>query len=133
MLLSCTENEKVILEFSIAEGEPAHNLAEMVFDPTGEILYLHDEVLVNQFDVESAAVVMRQGRPAVELILKSEGVNKFKELTAQNVGKRCGMVLNGNLLSVPIIRDTISGGRAIITGIFTETETENIARGLNQH
>jgi SecD/SecF fusion protein len=88
---------------------------------------------VNESHVDSAFVVMRQGRPAVELILTSEGANKFKELTAQNVGKRCGMVLNGNLLSVPIIRDTISGGRAIITGIFTETEAENIAKGLNQH
>ncbi|MCW8803626.1 MAG: hypothetical protein OQK57_04440 [Ignavibacteriaceae bacterium] len=133
ILFACSEPETITLEFRIAEDESALGLTEMVFSPTGENFYLHNKVMVNESHVDSAFVVMRQGRPAVELILTSEGANKFKELTAQNVGKRCGMVLNGNLLSVPIIRDTISGGRAIITGIFTETEAENIAKGLNQH
>jgi preprotein translocase subunit SecD len=132
ILFACSENENVTLEFRIAEDEPAPNLAEMVFEPTGEIFYLHNKVLVNQHDVESAAVVMQQERPAVELILTSEGAKKFKRLTANNVGKRCAMVLNGELLSAPVIRDTISGGRAIINGIFTEAEAENIAVGLNK-
>ena len=132
MLLACSENEKVKLEFRIAEDEPAPDLIEIVFEPTGEIFYLHNEILVNQFDVESATVVMQQELPAVELILTSKGTKKFKELTAQNIGKRCGMILNGKLLSAPIIRDTIPGGRAIITGIFTKSEAETIANGLNK-
>ena len=133
ILLACSENEKVVLEFRIAEDEPAADLTEIAFEPTGEIFYLHNEVLINQNDVASSTVVEQQGRPAVELILTSEGTKKFRELTAQNVGKRCGMVLNGNLLSAPIIRDTISVGRAIITGIFTRTEAEAIANGLMQN
>ncbi len=133
ILLACSENEQPKLEFRIAEDHPAPDLTEMVFEPTGKTFYLHKEVMVNQFDVEFAAVVMQQGRPAVELILTSEGAKKFEELTVQNVGKRCGMVLNGKVLSAPIIRDTNSVGRAIITGIFTETEAEAIAKGLTQH
>lgn len=133
MLYACSENKKAELEFRIAEDSPATNLTEMVFEPTGEIFYLHDEVLINQYDVESSAVVIQQGRPAVEVILTSEGTKKFEELTAQNVGKRCGMILNGKLLSAPLIRDTISGGRAIINGIFTTAEAEKIANGLTQH
>ena len=132
ILFGCTENEKVALEFRIAEDEPAADLTEMVFEPTGDTFYLYNKVLFNQHDVESAGVVNQQGRPAVELILTSEGAKKFEELTAQNVGKRCAMVLNGKLLSAPTIRDTISGGRAIINGIFTEAEAEDIAKGLNK-
>jgi preprotein translocase subunit SecD len=132
ILFGCTENEKVTLEFRIAEDEPAPDLTEIAFEPTGETFYLHNEVLVNQHDVESAAVMMQQGQSAVELILTSEGAEKFKELTAQNVGKRCAMVLNGKFLSAPVIRDTILGGRAIINGIFTEAEAEDIAKGLNK-
>jgi preprotein translocase subunit SecD len=133
MLLACSESEKVSLEFRIAEDKPGSDLTETVFEPTGETFYLHNEVLLNQYDVESAAVVTQQGRPAVELFLTTEGIKKFKELTAQNVGKRCGMVLNGKLLSAPIIKDTISGDRAIITGYLTEAEAESIAKGLSQH
>jgi preprotein translocase subunit SecD len=132
ILFACSENENVTLEFRIAEDEPAADLTEIVFEPTGEIFYLQNEVLVKQYDVESASVLTQQGRPAVELILTSEGTKKFKELTANNVGKRCAMILNGELLSAPVIRDTISGGRAIITGNFTEAEAETIAKGLTK-
>ena len=132
VLSACSENEKVVLEFRIAEEEPAPNLTEMVFKPTGKIFYLHDKVLVDQSDIESAVVTIQNGHPAVELILTSRGTKTFEKLTAQNVGKRCGMVVSGKLLSAPIIRDTISGGRAIISGIFTESEAETIANGLNK-
>ena len=46
------------------------------------------------------------------------------------MGKHCAMVLNGKLLSAPIIRDTIPGGCAIINGIFTVDEAESIAKDL---
>ena len=130
ILLACSKPEKVALEFRIAEDEPAPNLTEMVFEPTGNIFYLHNEVLLNQNDVKSAAVVTQQERPVVELILTPEGAIKFKDLTAKNIGKKCAMVLNGKLLSAPVIRDTIPGGRAIINGIFTKSEAEAIASGL---
>ena len=132
ILLACSDNEKFTLEFRIAEEKSIADLTEILFEPTGEIFYLHNKVLINQYDIESASVVNQEGRPAVELILTSEGAKKFEELTAQHVGKLCGMVLNGKLLSAPIIRDTISGGRVIISGIFTESEAEDIANGLTK-
>lgn len=104
----------------------------MVFSLTGENFYLHNEILVDQSNVDSAMVTTHNGRPAVELLLTSEGTTKFQMLTGSNIGKRCGMVLNGQLVSVPIIRDTIRVGRAIIVGDFTEAETLLIAQGLNQ-
>ena len=132
ILIACSDNKKVTLEFRIAEDKPAAELTEILFEPTGESFYLHNEVLLNQYDVESASVVNQLGQPSVELILTSEGAKKFAFSTAQNIGKRCGMMLNGKLLSAPTIRDTISGGRAVISSIFTESEAEAIAKGLNE-
>jgi preprotein translocase subunit SecD len=129
---ACSEPETITLEFRIAEDEPAQGLTEMVFSLTGENFYLHNEILVDQSNVDSAMVTTHNGRPAVELLLTSEGTTKFQMLTGSNIGKRCGMVLNGQLVSAPIIRDTIKVGRAIIVGDFTEAETLLIAQGLNQ-
>ena len=131
-LLGCSDNDQVILEFRIAEDEPAPGLLEMTIFPTGESFYLHDEVLMNQADVDSAFAVMPDGRPAVELLLTSEGAKKLEELTERNMGKRCGIVLNGQLLSVPRIMAPIHGGRAILTGDFTEEEALRIASGLSR-
>ncbi len=129
---ACSKIDRVTLEFRIAENEPAPGLTEMVFDPTGESFYLHKEVLINESDVDSAIVIVQAGRPAIELLLTAEGTSKFEELTTRNVGKKCGMVLNGQLVSAPIIRAPISVGRAIVAGNFTESEARSVAQGLNQ-
>jgi preprotein translocase subunit SecD len=132
VFFACSEPETITLEFRIAEDESAPGLTEMVFSPTGESFYLHNEVLVNESHVDSAFVVMHSGRPAVELLLTAEGTSKFEELTTNNVGKKCGMILDGELVSAPIIRAPITVGRAIIAGDFTEAEVQRIARVLSQ-
>lgn len=129
--VSCSDSNQVELEFRIAEDEPVPGSVEMEFPPTGELFYLHDEVLLDEGDVDSAFVISQEGRPAVELILTSEGARKFGELTEQNVGKRCGMVLHGKLVSAPRIMAPIHVGRAIIVGDFAEEEAQRIAQSLS--
>ncbi len=131
-LLGCSEPNQVTLEFRIAEDEPAPGLTELVFEPTGERFYLHDEVLVDQSDVDSAVAVMQDGRWAVEVVLTSVGTHRFEELTERNMGKRCGIVLNGHLVSAPRIVAPIRVGRAIVTSEFTEEEARRVARGLSR-
>ena len=120
------------LEFRIAEDEPAPGLTEMEFGPTGERFYLHDEVLVDQSDIDSAVVITHNGRTAVELLLTSVGTQKFEELTERNVGKRCGIFLNSQLVSAPRIMVPVRSGRAIVTSDFTEAEARRIAQGLSR-
>jgi preprotein translocase subunit SecD len=42
------------------------------------------------------------------------------------------MVVDGTLLSAPVIRDTILFGRAQITGDFSEQEAERLADALSR-
>ncbi len=130
-LLACSERNDVTLEFRVAEDAPANGLSEMLFAQTGERFYLHDEVLVTQADVDSALVVTQAERSAVKLILTPQGTAKFAELTEQNIGKRCGVVLDGKLVSAPRIMAPILEGRMIVTGDFTESEANRIVRGLS--
>ena len=126
----CSEQGQVSLEFRIAEDEPASDLTEMVFEMTGEKFYLHNEVLVDQTDIDTAFVTKQNDRPAVLLILTPEGKNKFEKLTENNIGKRCAMILDGELVSAPRIMATISEGRALLSGNFTEAEAREIAGKL---
>jgi preprotein translocase subunit SecD len=129
--VGCSKPEQVTLEFRIAEEEPAPGLSELAFHLTGEHLYVHDEVLLSQADVDSAVVTMQQGRPAVELIFTPDGGEKLGQMTQHNVGKRCAMFLDGDLVSAPRIMAAIHVGRAIIAGDFTEAEARRIAHGLS--
>ena len=66
----------------------------------------------------------------VALQFDSEGAATFGKLTEAYVGKRFAIVLDGKVQSAPQIREAIHGGRASITGNFTEEEARNLASVL---
>jgi SecD/SecF fusion protein len=66
----------------------------------------------------------------VQLKFDSEGAKKFGEITAAHKGHRFAIVLDGVVISAPVIRDAIYGGDAIITGKFDETEARGLASVL---
>lgn len=69
--------------------------------------------------------------PQVLLEFNSEGAEIFKELTEKNVGKRLAIFIDDVLISAPVVREPISGGKAQITGRFTTDEAKTLARNLN--
>jgi preprotein translocase subunit SecD len=125
-----SNDREVKLEFRIVETEPAEGLAEMTFPGTGESLYLHDEILLSNADVDTARVTTLNGRPAVEVIMTEDGAKKFALLTRKNIGKRVGILVDGKLVTAPVIRSQIFRGKALINGDFTREEAERIAKGI---
>ncbi len=64
---------------------------------------------------------------AVTLKFNSKGARKFDRLTAQHVGERFAIILEGVVMSAPVIRERIPGGTAQITGSFTPQEAHDLA------
>ena len=65
--------------------------------------------------------------PIVGVTFDSKGAREFEQITGANVGKRMAIVLDGTVYSAPVIRDRISGGRAVIEGVFTTNEANDLA------
>jgi preprotein translocase subunit SecD len=55
------------------------------------------------------------------------GAQKFGKATQDNVGRIFAIVLDGKVISAPVIRSAILGGSGIITGSFTTTETRDLS------
>jgi preprotein translocase subunit SecD len=69
------------------------------------------------------------GARAVGFKLKSEGGKLFGDYTTKNVGNFFAIVLDGYVVSAPVIQSAITGGSGIITGGssgFTVTEMNNL-------
>jgi preprotein translocase subunit SecD len=70
-------------------------------------------------------------QPAVHINLDSNGSRIFKQLTRDNVGKRMAILLiEKNLkevITAPVIREEIPGGRVQITGNMTTVEARDVA------
>lgn len=71
------------------------------------------------------------GAPSISITFNEEGTTLFAKLTEENVGKPLAIFLDGTPLSMPIIRDTISDGKAQITGQFTPQEAKKLVQDLN--
>lgn len=69
--------------------------------------------------------------PVVVLNFSAEGGRAFAQLTKNNVGRFFGIFLDGVPISIPVIREEIPGGSAIIQGGFTPDEAKELARNLN--
>lgn len=51
-------------------------------------------------------------------------------LTAANVGKPLAIVLDGKVLSAPVINEPITGGQAQLSGGFTQESANQLAIAL---
>ena len=69
--------------------------------------------------------------PAVHLTLDSAGARIFKDVTRENVNKRMAILLiekgKGEVVTAPVIRSEIGGGRVQISGRMTTTEANDVA------
>ncbi len=70
------------------------------------------------------------GSPYISLMFNEEGGALFAEITKNNIGTPLAIILDGEVLSAPVIRDQITNGEAQITG-FAADEARNLARNLN--
>jgi preprotein translocase subunit SecD len=69
--------------------------------------------------------------PAVHLRLDGVGARIFQEVTRENVNKRMAILLiekgRGEVITAPVIRTEIPGGRVQISGRMTTTEANDVA------
>ena len=67
--------------------------------------------------------------PTVNLTLDAKGARIFKDVTRENVGKRMAIILfekgKGEVVTAPVIRSEIAGGRVQISGTMTTQEAND--------
>ncbi|MGH8667014.1 MAG: protein translocase subunit SecD, partial [Burkholderiales bacterium] len=71
------------------------------------------------------------GEPAVHISLDGTGARIFQQATRENVGKRMAIILfqkgKGEVITAPVIRAEIGGGRVQISGRMNTREANDIA------
>ena len=69
--------------------------------------------------------------PAVHLTLDAKGARVFRDITRENIGKRMAILLfekgKGEVVTAPVIRSEIGGGRVQISGRMTTQEANDTA------
>lgn len=82
------------------------------------------EVALGGEHLTNANASFSDNLPVVEFQFNTLGAQKFGDITQANIGKRFAVVLDNKVITAPVIRSSILGGRGIIEGNFT-TESAN--------
>jgi protein-export membrane protein SecD len=71
------------------------------------------------------------GEPTVSLQFNDEGSKLFEDITRTHVGKVVAIYLDNEVISAPVVREAITGGKAQISGSFTPAEARALVGRLN--
>jgi len=80
--------------------------------------------------VSRAFAYFDQSGWGVSLEFNSEGAKLFDQIAAANKGNQMAILLDGEVLSAPTLQTDYFGGRAQITGRFSEQEARDLASAL---
>ncbi len=107
--------------------------SELLYERGGQPIMLKRQVVLTGDRISDAQPGFdnQTGEPAVHITLDGTGARIFQQLTRENVGKRMAMVLvekgKGEVVTAPVIRQEIGGGRVQISGRMTTTEAREVA------
>jgi len=65
-------------------------------------------------------------RPEISIVFTKDGAKKFYLLTKENIGKPIAIVIDKQIVSMPIVNSEIIGGKASISGDFSEDEIDKM-------
>lgn len=107
--------------------------SERYLERNGRPVIVKREVLLTGENLTDAQAGFdgQSHEPAVHLTLDSKGSRIFRDVTRDNVGKRMAIILfekgKGEVVTAPVIRTEIGGGRVQISGAMTTMEASDTA------
>lgn len=93
--------------------------------------YAKYETIVTGADLNKAYVTFPQGKPTIAFEFKPEAAETFGQFTNNHVGQYLTVILDGKVLTSPVIQSPIWGGSGVIEGRFTVDEASKVVRQLN--
>jgi protein-export membrane protein SecD len=102
-----------------------------VFEGKEGGIYVLDKTLLTGATLINAKVDLKEfGEPNVSIEFNKEGAKIFADITEKNIGKYLAMVLDGIVQSAPSINSKIPGGKAAISGNFSDEDAKLLATAL---
>ena len=119
-----------ILEFRLAKENFQDVLANNP-EASVDLLFAPTELTGRYLARARVEFNQNTGEPVVSLEFNAEGKEIFAQITRDHKGEVLAIILDGELISAPVIQDEIRDGNAQITGVFSPEEAKALVRNLN--
>ena len=125
----------------------------IVYDLNENRLYVENKPVIQATDIDEVHLIVEKERPPIwmeqavkstggnillpqiniGIILNKKGKEKFAQATANNIGKRCAVFINNELLMAPVIQEKIESGKVQVTTGYTESQGKKIVGRINAY
>jgi protein-export membrane protein SecD len=113
---------------NFTQAELASSTLDQVYESTG----LSGQYLSNSsLEFTNSGSGQVSGEPVVALSFNEQGRDLFAKITTEHKGEILAIVLDGQVISAPVIKDTITDGKAVISGTFTADQAKSLVQNLN--
>lgn len=119
-----------VLEFR-TENPKFDSTKEGSENATYDDVYTRTELTGRFLDKATLDFDQTTGEAIVSLQFDEEGAQLFEKITSENINKTVAIFLDGMPISVPMVNEAISGGKAQISGNFTAVEAKTLVGRLN--
>ena len=126
-LLGKTAN--LTFRFVVQNDEPSFGSEKLLFEDGSEEVIVSKRIIISGENLLDAKPKMdnQSNQTVVQFTLDRVGAKRFGKATTSGVGKRLAIVLDGEIISAPVVRDAIVGGSGIISGDFTFQSATDLA------
>jgi preprotein translocase subunit SecD len=88
---------------------------------------IRKRVMVSGDSLVDSQPTFQDNQAVVNFRFDTSGAKKFGRVTQENVGRPFAIVLDGKVISAPVIREAILGGSGVISGNFTTQTARDLA------
>ena len=126
-LLGKTAN--LTFRFITKNFEETFGSEKLIFEDGSEEAIVSKRIILNGDNLVDAQPKMdtQNNETIVSFTLDRVGAKKFAKATISGIGKRLAIVLDGKIISAPVVQDAIIGGAGQISGGFTFQSATDLA------
>ena len=126
-LLGKTAN--LTFRFVTNNSEDSFGAEKLKYEDTSEESIVSKRIILSGDNLLDAQPRMNSetNETVVSFTLDRVGAKRFGKATSNNIGKQLAIVLDGKIISAPVIRDTIASGSGQISGGFTFQSATDLA------
>lgn len=119
------------IEFRLADVEPSEGLIEHTVVGTNQKVFVAAKPFATIFDLSAIQMIDdAAGHPALEITFRPESAQRLASITGQHLNRPVAILVDGKVLSAPVLRDRISS-QAVISGQFNREAAAQIATGIS--
>lgn len=128
---SCCPAQAGEFEIRLASKEKADGYQSLPLADGVAPVFVDSAICLTEDDFVNATLTRRADQFGLDMTIKRKPARRLKKLTAENIGESLAIIIDGVIISAPVIRSE-SGAKVFLTGFRDRQQSQRLADLVNK-